>query len=326
MLVGDALGRAMIELESGSAPYSVDAGEDMITWSGEPVELDAVVQDITVESYAWTADPDAGVGFSSETVEDPTVTITKPTSALSAVTIVNPSFESPAKADAYYSVDLTDCPGWTRIDNGGFIGVWDIPAANYGGNAPEGENIAYANSDGFEQTLTQTLAADTTYTLTVEVGNRTGFAWTGYKVQLLADETVLDEDNNTVAIADNTFKTSTVTYAYDSGQSALLGQPLKIRLLCLDGNEVNFDNVELTTEGPIPDPYAVKLTLTVNDVYQDNMIIDVYDDACKAAKAAGLAGNNPADFDGNCITDFRDLAMMAEKWLNHGGLTAPVVK
>jgi len=75
MLVGDALGRGMVEILPA---YSVNAGDDMITWSGEPVELDATVQDgVTVVSYAWSAIPDDGVVFSDETVEDPNVTITK---------------------------------------------------------------------------------------------------------------------------------------------------------------------------------------------------------------------------------------------------------
>jgi hypothetical protein len=156
-LVGDALGRAMAELLT---PYSVDAGDDMITWSGESIGLDATVQEgITVSSYAWSADPNDGVVFSDETIEDPTVTITK--------------------------------------------------------------------------------------------------------------------------VTDN--------------------------------------------------PSTVKLTLTVNDggvnpPVTDSIRIDVYDDACKAAIGKGLATNNPGDFDGNCITDFEDVAVMALAWLNDKGLTAPVAK
>ncbi len=156
MMVGDALGRAMAELLT---PYSVDAGTNMITWSGEPVELDATVQDgVTVVSYGWSADPNDGVVFSDETVEDPNVTITK------------------------------------------------------------------------------------------------------------------DTDN----------------------------------------------------------PSTVKLTLTVNDEVNppvtDSIRIDVYDDACKATIGKGLAADNPADFDGNCITNFEDLAVMATKWLNDTGLAGPQPK
>jgi alpha-galactosidase len=85
MLVGDALGRAMIELD---APYSVDAGPDMITWSGEPVQLNATVQDgVTVVRYTWTASSDDGVVFDSNSTEDPTVTITGATDNPSSITL-----------------------------------------------------------------------------------------------------------------------------------------------------------------------------------------------------------------------------------------------
>ena len=156
MLTGDALGRGMVELLT---PYSVDAGDDMITWSGRAVQLDATVQDgVTVVSYAWRADPNDGVVFDSNSIEDPTVTITK----------------------------ATDNP-------------------------------------------------------------------------------------------------STVT----------------LRLTVDDG-----ENPSVT----------------------DAVRINVYDDACQAAKAAGLGADNPGDFDGNCITGFEDLAEAAAKWLNDTGLTEPVVK
>jgi hypothetical protein len=99
------------------------------------------------------------------------------------------------------------------------------------------------------------------------------------------------------------------------------------------GKGVDFDSVRLTAEGPAPDPYVVKLTLTVNNegsppekAAADTMRIDVYEDACQAAKAAGLGADNPGDFDGNCITGFEDLAEAAAKWLNDTGLTEPVVK
>jgi hypothetical protein len=165
MLVGDALGRGMVELLTGSSVYFVDAGINMITWSGQPVELDATVQEgVTVVSYAWSAepngigDPDIDVAFDSTSIEDPTVTITK------------------APGDAV------------------------------------------------------------TVTLTLTVNNG------------------------------------------------------------------------------------------VNPPVEDTMTIDVYDDACLAAIGKGLAGGNPADFDGNCIIDFEDLAVMASKWLAQGGLTEPIVK
>jgi hypothetical protein len=319
----------------------VDAGPDMITWSEQPVTMDpnVVNNDVTALTYLWTAEPDTGVVISNVNIEKPNVTITKPALVSIAVAIANPGFETPVLADGDYTLDFTNCPGWSNVDVNTAGGVWNpgLPGTafpGYGGNAPEGQNVAYVNSSGIKQVLTKTFAADTTYTLTVKVGNTDGFDWTGYKVQLLAGETVLAEDDNTVAIATGAFKTSTVAYTYDSGDSALLGQALQIRLLCLgSGGEADFDDVQLTAEGPAPDPYIVTLTLEANNVGApperariDTMTIDVYDTACEAAKAAGLGTDNPGDFDGNCITDANDLDELAAKWLTGNPLTMPVAK
>ncbi len=59
--------------------------------------------------------------------------------------------------------------------------------------------------------------------------------------------TVLAEDNNTLTIPEDTFRTSTVTYTYNPAlHSDLLAEPLQIRLLALAGSEeVEFDNVRL---------------------------------------------------------------------------------
>ena len=87
MLVGDALGRAMVDLLPA---YQLNAGNDMISWSGASIDLDATVQEgVTVTSYTWSAissDPTMAVTFdppvnpadpNMSNVEDPTVTITK---------------------------------------------------------------------------------------------------------------------------------------------------------------------------------------------------------------------------------------------------------
>jgi hypothetical protein len=69
---------------------TVDAGVDMVTWSGEPVPMSATVvnnhptADLT---YAWSADPADGVDFSATDIEDPIVTITKITENPSVVTL-----------------------------------------------------------------------------------------------------------------------------------------------------------------------------------------------------------------------------------------------
>ena len=72
---------------------SVDAGDDMITWSGKAVTLDPNITEgagspWTNLTYAWSADPNDGVEFDPNAyVEGPTVTITKATDDPSTVTL-----------------------------------------------------------------------------------------------------------------------------------------------------------------------------------------------------------------------------------------------
>ena len=340
---------------------SVDAGEDMITWSGEPVTLDpnVVNNDVTDLTYLWSADPDDGVVFESNSIEEPNVTITKPALTLTAVTIVNQGFEDPVLADGGCTSTSTPPPAWIN----GYYDVADpavwvagyseaggynpSAAQGYGGVVPEGENVAYATSyvgydKGMSQVLSATLQANTQYDLSALVGNPFLFndstAAGNYRIELLAGGVVLDLDTGPSPADDTTWTTASLTY--NSGADAVadpnVGQPLEIRLLAVDftdGKGVDFDDVKLTAEGPIPDPYIVKLTLKVNNVgkppekvREDTMTIDVYGDACLAAIAKGLAGDNPGDFDENCITDPNDLDELAAKWLTDISLTGPVLK
>jgi hypothetical protein len=71
---------------------SVDAGIDMITWTGEPVPMDPnIVEKVGSDwmnlTYAWSADPPDGVEFSDPDALAPTVTITKATDNPSVVTL-----------------------------------------------------------------------------------------------------------------------------------------------------------------------------------------------------------------------------------------------
>jgi len=335
-----ALSEPLTVLVDDPTSPTVDAGENMLTWSGQAVKLDpnVVNNDTTPLTFAWSADDASAVFDPSADIEEPNVTIIPPATVTTAISIVNAGFETPAKDDGIYSNDFTDCPGWSAFD-GAFGGVWDISAANYGGNAPEGENIAYVYSGtaGIEQVLAETVKADTTYTLSVEVGNNVLpiAPWTGYTVQLLAGGTVLDADDNSLTIAADTIKTSTVVYASGADDVAdpNVGLPLQIRLLSLGGGEVNFDDVQLSAVGPAPNPYIVTLTLAVNNEgsaradIKDGLTIDVYDDACQMARIGeGKAADNPGDFDENCITDAVDLDELAANWLAGDVLTGPVPK
>ena len=323
-------------------PSSVDAGDDMITWSGQPVPLDpnVVDDDASPLTYLWTVDPVEGVvvAFSDPSIEAPTVTITKV--PVFVPTVVNGGFEEPARNEDDYGA-VND---WTCINGtmGSSAGNWNI-ATDYGGVSPEGLHVGWAYADTGEevalaQELTETLAADTAYTLTVEVGYTSYYGMTGYMVQLLAGgEVIAQEDDNTLVTADE-FSTLTVAHTSGGVSDPNIGLPLQIRLWCLDSGEVEFDDVKLFIDGELageyvydPAPVTVELTLAVNDEgnptpVEDSMTIDVYEDACKAAVGAGLATIEPSDFDENCITDLRDLAVMLAQWLVDYKATAPVPK
>ena len=68
----------IVTRQQGEDPnFVVDAGIDMITWSDQQVQLDPNVVnngpgDLT---YYWSANPDEGVVFDSNSIEAPTVTI-----------------------------------------------------------------------------------------------------------------------------------------------------------------------------------------------------------------------------------------------------------
>ena len=131
---------------------------------------------------------------------------------------------------------------------------------------------------GLQQTLTTNLQADTTYTLSVDVGNPgpgnsaagssggspvfynfAGFP--GYRIELLAGSTVIAVDSNSIAatIPEGQFRTATLN-VNSSAFPGLIGQQLTIRLVNLKkaaGLEVEFDNVRLTaTTSPVATPLA----------------------------------------------------------------------
>jgi len=206
------------------------------------------------------------------------------------IPVDNHGFEDPVLADGDWSWSMDD-QGWGYFGNDGYQGSWNVETGDFPGEAPEGQNVGWAEGEGlhggFAQVLTDpdaVLKEGMTYELTVEVGNGlTSDPFGGYQVQLLAGGTphtpgtggdytgavtggtLLAEDDNSLTIADGTFETSTVTYTYDPAHAALLGQPLQIRLLAYAASdEVEFDNVRLTATpvgaaGEIPEPATMAM-------------------------------------------------------------------
>jgi len=176
------------------------------------------------------------------------------------IPVTNAGFEDPVlAADDWTWIDV---PGWTSV-GGEAPGVWHVTFADFDPVvAPEGQNVLYSENavgDGavVAQVLTETFAANTNYTLTVEVGNSNYYYFAGYSVQLLAGGTVIAEDNDTLWPDYMSWATSTVQYTYDSADEALVGQPLEIRLLNLGLDKdsppdntvgIEFDNVTLSSD------------------------------------------------------------------------------
>jgi hypothetical protein len=210
------------------------------------------------------------------------VALAVPAANAESLPVDNPGFEDPVLTDGDWSWSMDD-QGWGYFGNDGYQGSWNVTTADFPGEAPEGENVGWAEGEGyhggFAQVLTDpdaVLKAGMIYTLIVEVGNGlTSDPFGGYQVQLLAGGTphtpgdgtdytgavtggtLLAEDDNLLTIPDGTFETSTVTYTYDPAHSGLLGEPLQIRLLAYAASdEVHFDDVRLDA---IPEPATLSM-------------------------------------------------------------------
>jgi len=178
---------------------------------------------------------------------------------LVTIPVPNAGFEDPVLAEDGWT--WLDVPGWTQVGGEG-PGIWNVTINDFDPVvAPEGQNVLYTenavgDAGGVTQVLTETFAANTNYTLTVDVGNSWSYYWSGYSVQLLAGGIVIAEDNDTLWPEYMKWATSTVVYTYDPADSSLVGQPLEIRLLNLGLDKdnppvdrvvgVEFDNVTLS--------------------------------------------------------------------------------
>ncbi|TWU02037.1 PEP-CTERM sorting domain-containing protein [Neorhodopirellula pilleata] len=213
------------------------------------------------------------------------------------VTVTNPGFEDISGESPFNEFTFGPLNGWGLYDpggitNGGAGGTYYIgtltpnPPTNFTNGASEGQRVAIAfnffgsggqGEYGLQQTLTETLQANTSYSLQVDIGNiASGTAqngqffnldgFSGYRVDLLAGGVLLAQDNNSLfgAIAEGQFGTSVVNF--NTGTShAQLGETLQIRLVNLNqvdpsfplaDLEVDFDNVRLNASA-VPEPSSI---------------------------------------------------------------------
>lgn len=199
--------------------------------------------------------------------------------------ISNHSFQTPAASNGQFITSNSTGPsGWTiygpTASNRQFGVLNPSSTTLYAGPVPDSGDpnvgvvflLGSAGEGGLQQTLGDTLQLNTTYTLTVEVGNITNdpnpphsafnfSGFPGYRIDLLAGSSVLASDNNSLSISEGAFATSTVNFT--TGLSHLnAGQSLGIRLVNLNGSgiEVNFDNVRLDAVA-VPEPSTTALLI-----------------------------------------------------------------
>lgn len=211
-----------------------------------------------------------------------------------AISLENPGFEIPEQTNepvpgaGFFDFDTP--PGWDLYDPNelipedasletSFTGGWK-PSEAFFATIPEGEQIGSiflvspgAGEVGFAQNSGVTIQRNTTYTLSAAVLNTPPLpgaeifeGFPGYRLELLAGNSIIATDNNTIVISEGGLETATVSYT-SSNNDIYLGEALSIRLINpnqnngsgLDGGngrEVNFDNVELKAT-PVSEPRSI---------------------------------------------------------------------
>ena len=180
------------------------------------------------------------------------------------ISVPNYSFELPNTGS--YTIDnITD---WGGYPSTGQWGTQISTTAQYPGGVPDGSQFAYTNNSGIYLSDAAFSAANLlqvgTYVLTVDVGSRLDFAFTGNAdVRLFAGATEV-ADTLASAPTAGTFALATVTYVVAAGNPNI-GQSLGIEL---DGQavggsgQVDWDLVTLDYETPAsPTPLPAALPL-----------------------------------------------------------------
>jgi len=176
------------------------------------------------------------------------------------IAIGDPSFEGVALTPGNFTSGSYAANSWNSNANGG---IFRPTASNYPGGVPDGVNIGYAGGSAvIDQLLNANLTVNTTYTLSVSVGNRLDAPHNdGYSIQLLAGGAVLNGTTTLPGPAQGQFALATDVYTAGAGDPHL-GQPLEIKLISSATGQVSFDNVTLDAS-PVPEPSGLALLVAV---------------------------------------------------------------
>lgn len=226
------------------------------------------------------------------------ITLLTPQCHAGLISVTNAGFEDISGETQISEFTFGPLNGWDLYDPNGvagtgagptfFIGTLSPFAPFFTGGAPEGQRVAIAfnflgsgdtGEYGLQQTLTESLQANTNYTLDVDIGNiASGTAvsgqnfelsgFPGYRVDILAGGVIVAQDNNSLAglVPDGEFATSTISFSTAATHSQL-GQLLEIRLVNLNQTdpshlgsdlEVDFDNIRFNSSS-VPEPNSLTL-------------------------------------------------------------------
>jgi hypothetical protein len=174
------------------------------------------------------------------------------------IAVANPSFET-LPAGGLTQACGAGCtfsqnggiPDWTSAANTGQL---DPSNAQLNLPVPDGTVVAYSTGGIIFQTLATNVAANTTYTLQVDIGQRKDVNISPYSINIRANLVVLATGNQVNPGAGN-FLTSTATFTTGANDPSI-GQALEIYLSGGGGGEVDFDNVRLTASDAavVPEP------------------------------------------------------------------------
>lgn len=260
--------------------------------------------------------------------------------------ITNSGFEAnPVSPNCFQGFIPT---GWSLFDpntiydgaNDAVGGLNTLPGGpHFIDGAPEGGHVAlvFLQGDigggpmGLTQVLGDVLEADTTYTLSAQIGNIAsgqgpppcdifGFfdldGFPGYQVQLLAGGEIIAQDNNTLAgtIPEGEFRLSSIQVTIGDSH-ARLGEPLEVRIINLNmidtpgdpGIEVDFDDIRLV----LGCPHTGDLD---NDSDIDEIDAAILVDVLLENDADPLHVDR-ADVDCSGAADGMDIAPFVDRWL-----------
>lgn len=193
------------------------------------------------------------------------------------VVVANPSFENPPLAD---NTNTGSIPGWniggtynpTTSHYPGTAGNGTPPGADgaqaaflSGGIASLVQNLSGSNGT-FGDADDPLVTSNTQYTLTLAVGARLDFPYSGYSFQLAAFDpgtntyTPLGTQTNTVVPPAGAFIDTTLLVDTTSISPSLIGQNLAIRVFNTNAStsQTDIDNVRLTAAA-IPEPSIAAL-------------------------------------------------------------------